>query len=85
MENSREMPNGARFATSAAARSARSSIVVVDWGWQAKVRGGRRRIGGGGREGGAKERGTESWIARGRRNRWRTSAASWIARGMSNW
>ena len=40
------------------------------------VGGGRLRVGGGGREGGVKER--ERAKARGRPNRWRAKVASWI-------
>ena len=68
------MPNGAGFAATAAARwssiaAAVSSIAVVGWGWEAKGRLWRR-------EGGAKERGRAK--ARGRPNRRKAEAVSWI-------
>ena len=72
------MPNRARSIAIAAARFvaigssiavARSSIIVVGWGWEAKGRWWRR-------EGGAKERGRAK--ARGRPNRQRAEVASWI-------
>ena len=72
------MPNGAGSIATAAARfaaigssiaAARSSIIVVSWGWEAKGRWWRR-------EGGAKERGRAK--ARGRPNRRRAEVVSWI-------
>ena len=72
------MPNGVGSIATAAARfaaigssiaAARSSIIVVSWGWEAKGRWWRR-------EGGAKERGRVK--ARGRPNRRRVEVVSWI-------
>nr|POE69848.1 hypothetical protein CFP56_29432 [Quercus suber] len=66
---------------SAAARSARSSIAVVGWGWEAKDRWWRKRGRGEGKRDGELDRQREaesvedsaaSWIAGGRPNRWST-------------
>nr|POF09379.1 hypothetical protein CFP56_12863 [Quercus suber] len=67
------MPNGAGFATSAAVGSARSSIVVVCWGWEAKDWWWRKRGRGEGKRDGELDRQREAESVE-------DSAASWIDR-----
>ena len=67
MENSHEMPNEAgSVVVGSSIATARSSIAVVGWGWEAKGRWWRR-------EGGVKERGRAK--AKGRPNRLMAEAA----------